>query len=436
VVARKSNGLSVGTWVALFGYALIGTAITTGNAAYAGDLGDLLRESLLHPAVLATVSQSQAAQMQEEAAAGRYWGSATVAANSRRYESLRTIGNYAPGTLPLPPLADRIGQFGIAYSLPVDVFGAIHANNERARYDSEMARLVERQQTLAKLHQTAAAFLALQALGAQREALAVTRHRVDLTYQRIRKEVTLGRAAGVDLRLAESELARLTADDAALAAEFAKADASLAESTGRREFRPNAAEVTVPAWEAVDTTLTADIAKARANSARSQLKEAQRALLPAVSFDMNYAQYSASSNVRRDTWFVGVSVTLPVSVSQYKQTSAQRLSAESADRLAESASRDSARMIEELHGGYEAAVAEMAALQKEVSYRKEVVEVEEQMQRLGSQTLENFFTHERELLDARYRLAQARARAIIAWSAARIVGGSSTEDYIVRLDAK
>jgi outer membrane protein TolC len=148
-------------------------------AATAGELGELLHEASLHPQVQLAKTQVLAAQAQQDAASGRYLGSGALTGGVRKYEGLRTIGSYAPGTQPLPPLSDRLGVAGVSYSLPVDLFSAIKAGNERARHDLHAADLLERQQTLLKLHQTASAFITLQALLKQREALRISRLRIE-----------------------------------------------------------------------------------------------------------------------------------------------------------------------------------------------------------------------------------------------------------------
>lgn len=403
----------------------------------AGELGDLLQEALQHPQVRAAASQSDAARAQKEAATGRYFGSAALSAGWHNYEGQRVVGVFTPGTPAVPLIADRISQAGLAYSLPVDIFGVIAANRERAQYDLTAAELLARQQTLLKLHQTAVAYLNLQALLKQREALAVYRKRVAATHQRIRKEVELGKAAGVDARYAESELARLAADEAQLNGALVQAQADLAEASGRDKFLPSRAEIHVPAWEdaRADGTLPARIAQARRESARAQAEENRQALLPSLSLDANYFR-NAGGGDYRDTWAVGGVISLPLGVSQYKQADAQRLIAQSAAEQSDAAARDSARQLSSLRAAYDAADADSSAMEKEVAYREQVAAVQREMQRLGNQTLENLFQHERNLLDARFRLAQAQARAGTAWSGAQVLTGLPTDAYISGMDAK
>jgi outer membrane protein TolC len=421
-------------------YALVPAALASlmlALPAQAGELGDLLQTALQHPQARAAASQAEAARAQKDAATGRYFGSAALSAGWHNYEGQRVVGVYTPGTPGAPLVSDRIGQAGVTYSLPVDLFGVIAANRERAQYDQDAAELLARQQTLLKLHQTASAYLTLQALLKQREALTIYRQRVEATHLRIRKEVELGKAAGVDARYAESELARLVADEAVLNGALIQAQADLEEAGSREKFLPTRADIHVPAWEdaASDAALPARIAQARSEAARAQADETYRALRPSLSLDANYFR-NAGGGDTRDTWAIGGVVSLPLGVSQYRQADAQRLNARAATEQSEAAARDSTRQLAYLHAAYDAASADALAVEKEADYREQVAAVQREMQRLGSQTLENLFRHERDLLDARYRLAQAKVRAGIAWSAVQVLTGLPTENYIARMDAK
>lgn len=402
----------------------------------AGELGDLLQLALRHPLALAAASQAEAARAQKDAATGRYYGSAALSAGWHNYEGQRVVGVYTPGTPGAPLISDKISQAGLAYSLPVDLFGVIAANRERAQFDLDAAELLVRQQTLLKLHQTASAYLTLQALLKQREALVLYRQRVEATHHRIKKEVELGKTAGVEARYAESELARLVADEAVLNGALIQAQADLEEAGGREKFLPTRADIHVPAWgdAAPDSTLPAQIAQARREAARAQADEARQALRPALSLDANYFR-NAGGGDSRDTWAVGGVVSMPLGVTQYRQADAQRLNARAAAEQSDAAVRDSGRQLANLRAAYDSAAADARAMEKETAYREQVATVQSEMQRLGNQTLENLFRHERDLVDARFRLAQAKARAGATWSAAQVLTGLPTEDYIARMDA-
>lgn len=407
------------------------------GSLHAGELGDLLLATLEHPQVRAAGAQQGAAQAQHDAATGRYFGNAALSTGWHRYEGNRVVGVYIPGTPGLPLVSDRIVQSGVNYNLPVDLFGVIAAGRERARQDLTVAGLAARQQTLLKLHQAASAYLTLRALQKQSAALALYRQRVEATHARIRLEVELGKAAGVDARYAESELARLSADEAVLRGNIIQAEADLREASGREKIVPVANTLAVPAWEDVvlDETLPVQIAKAREAGGRAQAAEGRRALWPSVSLDANYFRNRGSGD-DRDTWAFGGVVSLPLGATQYKQAEALKLNAVAAEEQSRAAWRDTERQLAALRAGYDAAVADGQALEKEIAYREDVAAVQGEMQRLGSQTLENLFRHERDLLDARFRLAQAQARATVSWSAAQVVRGLPAETYIARMDAQ
>lgn len=399
--------------------------------AQSGELGDLLRDTLNHPQLSAAANQTSAAQAQKEAAAGRRFGNAALTAGWHRYEGPRIVGVYTPGQPGLPLSASAIGQAGINYNLPVDVFGVIAANREKAEHDLVSAELLARQQTLLKLHQAVSAYFTLQALLSQKESLALYRQRIEATYARIRKEVDLGKTAGVEANYAESEIMRLRADETALQGSIAQTQADLQEASGVEDFLPQVAISALPLWEerAADGTLPAQLAESRAAAARAQENENRRALYPSLALDANYFRNHGSGD-ERDTWAVGGVVSLPLGISAYQQAKAQKFNALAAGELKQAALRDSARQLASLKSAYTTARADMAAMDKEISYRESIVTVQREMQRLGSQTLENLFRHERDLLDARARLAQSRARAATAWSSAQVLAGVAPEKYI------
>jgi len=404
---------------------------------HAGELGDLLLATLDHPQNLAAGAQKEAAQAQQDAATGRYFGNAALSTGWHRYEGNRVVGAYVPGSPGLPLVSERIAQTGVNYNLPVDLFGVIAASRERARQDLALAGFSARQQTLFKLHQATSAYVTLRALQKQRAALALYRQRVEATHSRILKEVELGKTAGVEARYAESELARLNADESVLLGNIAQAQADLREASGREKLMPASVAIPLPAWDEIvpTETLPAQIAQAREASGRAQADEGRRALWPSVSLDANYFRNRGGGD-ERDTWTFGGVVSLPLGASQYKQAEALKFNAQAAAEQSRAALRDAERQLVALRAGYDAAVADSQATEKEIAYREEVAAVQREMQRLGSQTLENLFRHERDLLDAHFRLAQAQARAVVAWSAAQIVGGLPSETYIARMDAQ
>jgi outer membrane protein TolC len=177
------------------------------------------------------------------------------------------------------------------------------------------------------------------------------------------------------------------------------------------------------------------IADAAQRSAAMQSQEARRSLLPSLAMDTGYVRNMAGKD-HRDTWLVGLTLSVPLSPTLSRQAQSQMLKAEAARWQREATESEVKRQLATLRASYDAATAEAHAMETEVAYREQVSTVEHEMQRLGNQTLENTFRHERDLLDARYRLSQAKARAAIAWSAAQTLAGAPVDAYIARLDPK
>lgn len=256
------------------------------------------------------------------------------------------------------------------------------------------------------------------------------------SHDRLVNEVRLGKTAAVEAKNAESELARLRAEEAALAGRVAEAHASLVEACGREPAHA-VADITVPAWTqaAPEATLPARLAEARAEAATAQAREARRALYPRLDLVADYTEhFGAGTN--RDTWSAGMVASLPLGTTPYRSAEAQKLAAEAAGSGREAARRESERQLATLKAAYDAALADADAVAQEIAWREDVVRVQNEMARLGSQTLENLFRHERDLLDARSRHAEARARAAAAWSAAQVILGTPPQTYIASLDTK
>jgi outer membrane protein TolC len=415
--------------------ALLCAALACG--ARAGELGDLLVTVVQHPTIRATNRQVEAAQMQVEAATGRYYGSAMATAGYHTYEDKRIVGVFAPGRTLASLTSDQISQIGLSYSLPVDVFGVIASSKERAKNDVQAAQLLGRQQVLMKMNQAANAYVTLQSLAKQRDALNQSRKRIESTYERVQAEFKLGKASGVDFKYAESEVARLRADQAILDGATTQVQADIQEATEVAGFTPKSGEISVPAWlPPAQDSLAVQIAKTKQRSAVAQADEARKSLRPSFNLDANYTYNADMASDHRTVWALGGTISIPIGVSQYRQADAQALAAAAAAEQTDAAARDSDRQVASLHSAYDTALADLEAMGKEIAYREEIAHVQQKMQRLGSQTLENLFKHERDLLDARFRQIQAKARAAAAWSAAQIVIGIAADAYITQMDAK
>jgi outer membrane protein len=307
---------------------------------------------------------------------------------------------------------------------------------ERGENNLQAARLSQTQDQLARLHQTAAAWFRLQALARQAEALAKLKASVTAFRDRLVKEVTLGKSARVNQRMAESEYQRVLADEAQLTAQVDTALAELEESSGQRR-RPVDFGIPQPAWRetALAETLPVKLAATRAASARCRAEESRRGNRPQLSLNGSwFDQHGGGAD--NAVWEAGVQLAVPLTPSGWRASDAEAARARVAEDERRATERDTAKQLAALKAAFDSARAGVGALEAEAAYRTEVVAVEREKTRLGAQTLENLLRTERDLLDAEYRLASTRAQAAYAWSAAQVLAGTPESEYIETLDPK
>lgn len=404
------------------------------SAAPAGELGELLRDALAHPAVASRQAQVRAAQLQADAATARYFGSGAASASQSTYESSRFLGVLNPQGFASPAFARTQFRYGAEYRLPVDLFGAIAANRAAAKQNLAAAELALRQETLLKLHQTVTAYARLLALRTQDQALALQRRRVADTVERVSLQVQTGALGVTDLKLAQSELAQVESERVSLDGERAQALAALEEATGIRQ-PPALAALAVPPWDAStsDQTLPVRIAAARAQAADAQARAARRALWPSISAVADYYRYDGGGH-DQDTWSVGARVSLPLDFGAWRNTAAASAQAAAARDGRDAAQRQAASQLAALKAAYDAALADLEALKSEVDYREQVVAVQEELVKVGAISVEDSLRHARQRAEAEARLAQARAQAVEDWSAAQVLSGTDPQRYIRALD--
>ena len=402
--------------------------------AQAGDLADLLRASLEHPRAAARTGDVAAAGEDLKAAEARYYGQGSLVAGLSRYEHPRVVGAYTPGD-PMPADTSRdIARAGVVYSLPIDLFGVVAKARERAESNLQATRLVQSQDRIARLHQTAAAWFRLQALSRQGEALGKLKASVTAFRDRLMKEVALGKSARVNQRLAESEYQRVLADEAQLAAQVDAALAELEEATGQRR-QPLDPNIPLPPWRemVLAETLPVKLAATRAAAARARAEESRRGNRPQLSLNGSwFDQHGGGAD--NAVWEAGVQLAVPLTPSGWRASDAEAARAGVAEDERRAVERDTAKQLASLKAAYDSARAAVAALEAEMAYRSEVVTVEREKTRLGAQTLENLLRTERDLLDAEYRLASSRAQAAYAWSAAQVLAGTPEAEYIETLE--
>ena len=416
--------------------ALLGIGLA-GNAQ-ASDLTDLLRQTLDNPGISARELQSQAAGQDATAANLRYLGQVSVFAGQTRYESPRIVGVFAPGVTPLPiPVSNDITQYGVNYHLPVDVFGSIAAERNQAQAGKATAQLLERQETLLRLHQTLGAYVRLQALAAQSQALQAEQKQLEVYADRVHEEVKLGRTAKIDLSLVQSDLARLAAQQALFAGNQRAALAAL-KASANAENPVISAAIDVPVLQSADAqaSLPVLLAKEQEKSADAANQKAHRTLWPAFSVDSQYASFNGGGLVTQphNVWSVGINMNIPIDPVGMQSASAASQRALAAQQQAQAAQADTAAQIATLEANYQSAIGNASALDAEVEHRQEVVTIQREKWRLGASTMDELLYQERNLLDVQYAYADARAQAATAWSGLQVLLGTPSAEYIHSLE--
>lgn len=408
--------------------------LVSSAAVQAGELGELLRATLDHPSVAAAQGQAAAAEAQAGAAQGIYYGQAAFNYGIHRYTDVRVVGQYSS-----PIRGEDLTVTGVSYALPLDIFGQVAAAVDKAGGEAAAARLGLRRQQLVKLHQTLGAYYSLYALERRRAALTTYRNWTEALVKRLETEVRLGRSAPVQASYAQSQLFRLQSNEVQLQSDMAFAQASLTETTGQAGFRLRESTVAVPGWQETlpEEALAVKLAKTRETVAEAAERQAHANLLPRLAVDLGYSATRAAGSMgggTRDDWGYGITLSLPLGVSAFRQEDAARASKLAAIDTTRASLRETESTIAGMRAQYDAAFAEIAAMEKEVAYRQEIVAIEREMHRLGNQTLENLFRHEDDLLEAQSRLALAQARAAAAWSGLQLVAGTDPEIYIDTLE--
>ncbi len=403
-------------------------------AAFAGELADLLRDSLEHPSVNAARLAGDAKERDLSAETGRYFGSGALFADASTYDDERFMGVLTPAAFADPPFAQDINRYGAVFSVPLDLAGAIRASRNAVEHDLAAARLAERQTTLLKLSDTTAAYVQLQALLRQQRVLAVQRDRVTQTVERVTLQVETQQSSVAELRLAQAELSRLRSDEIRLSGAIEFAQAALEESSGR-QLVPESDAIVIPAWDSPDAadTLPAALAREREYTSAARANATERALWPALSLVTDYTQFDGGGN-STDAWGVMVRLNVPIDPSGWRRVSAAKAEAKAASQGALAAQRESQRAWTSLATAYRSAMADVAALRDEVGAREEVVRVQAELERVGLASLEEFLRQQRDLLDAESRLGAAEAQAVNSWAAAQVLGGTPAETFIARID--
>lgn len=410
----------------------LGGCIALPGYAANEELRTLLTQALEHPGVVAAAQREDAAREGLSAARGQWFGAGGLRASVSRYEDQRFLGVLSPAALANPPFAEEMTAYTAFYRLPIDLNGAVRAARDAARSDLRQSELAARQAQLLKLHDAVAAYVGLAALRVQQQSLETQRLRVEQTVRRVREQVDAEQASRAELLLAQAELARLQSDEVRLAGGVQEALVALEEATGSPDM-PNVDGITVPDWPTPpDEFLPAQLAGASASASAARAREAKRRLWPSLSAQADYTQFQGNGH-DPDAWSVGAMIEVPISASVWSGASAAEAQAAAARNDQRAAERGAWRRWASLAASYRTAQADVEALGAEIAARREVVDVQAELQRVGMSSLEDLLRQQRDLLDAQSRHAGARAQAVAAWSAAQALMGTDPADYVTEI---
>ena len=127
-------------------------------------------------------------------------------------------------------------------------------------------------------------------------------------------------------------------------------------------------------------------------------------------------------------------ITVPINSSGNRRVGALDSRARAAASREAAAAGEMTRQWSVLQSAYDSAVADISALNEEMSARREVVDVQIELQRVGLTSMEDLLRQQRDLVDSQSRQAEARARAVIAWSAAQVLLGTEPSAYIAHVE--
>ena len=133
-------------------------------------------------------------------------------------------------------------------------------------------------------------------------------------------------------------------------------------------------------------------------------------------------------------WSFGAMITVPINTSEKRRSSAFDARARAAARREAATAGELTRQWSALQAAHASALADISAADEEISARREVVDVQIELQRVGLTSMEDLLRQQRDLVDSQSRQAEARARAVIAWSAAQVLLGTEPPAYIAQVE--
>jgi len=385
-----------------------------------------------NPGLQAAKERKLSAERTSAAAFRRHFGLVRAVAWGTRYEddqillpiSKQLLGG---GLGDLPFDRDQL-HYGVTFELPLYVGGRLFAQSHLSDLKADEAAALlsgTRWQIRANV---VSVYAANQSLAAAVKAYSEQVATLNKTRERLELMVNEGKAPEVDLLKVIETLEESRADLAETEADQTQARALLAALLDlpvdqRFEFDPLPDSFpALPsgdiAWdELLDEATAVTVARLHVSQAESAKKIARSQFLPALSFQGNLLEHTASSvNGRMESWELTLAVSLPIFTGGSRVAAYQ--SASAVQRQAELELRQARRQRQaELKGArakFEAGLTQLIAAQKRLVAGDEAARIEGIRYRTGAGTIEDLLRARTRATAAQAGLARAQGNVLTA----------------------
>jgi len=385
-----------------------------------------------NPGLQAAQERQRSAERASAAAFRQHFGAVRAVAWGTRYEddqilmpiSKQLLGGGFGG---LPFDRDQL-HYGVTFELPLYIGGRLFAQSRLSDLKSEEAAALlsgTRWQIRANV---VSVYAANQSLAAAVNAYAAQVDALDKARERLELMVNEGKAPEVDLLKVIETLEESRAELADAEAGQTGAGALLAAlldlpADQRFELDPVPDSVpTLPsedvAWdELLDKATAVTVARLRVSQAESIKQVARSQFLPALSFQGNLLEHSASSvSGQMQSWELTLAVSIPIFTGGSRVATYQ--SASAAQRQAELELRQARRQrqaeLESARAKFEASQSQLVAARKRLAAGNEAARIEDIRYQTGAGTIEDLLRARTRATAAQAGLARAQGAVLTA----------------------
>lgn len=389
------------------------------------------------PAVLAAGHETAAAQQQVRASRGQRYGELDALLTAQHLNDpqlLRPIsGPLTPAAMASMPFAQDQVHLGALYTYPLYDGGRITNQIRISELGADRAKSLLAGTRSDTVYNVTALFAQGQALGAQADAIQREIEALEATRRDLELAVRIGKRPEVDLlkvidRISEAQAHReeaLAQQKRLLAALMAVLGRDAAQAVALAPLPERLPEIaagqpTLEAAAARRSSVTA--ANLAAAQSERQVAVARAAQRPALALQASYFEHADPGDIgnSRNTWFVGLQVSLPLfdGGTRHATVSKDREEAAAARQRADAARLQAAADLQGALAEWQAAQQQLTAANAQYDSAREVARIEQLRFDTGAGDIE-------DLLRARSRevaaqSAQIAARSLIIVSGAQI----------------